>query len=154
MMIRRTAPPALAQDHPLATAPMPRVAAAEISTAPRTAKPWGHEVIFAAGEHGYVGKVISVDQGQALSLQLHEEKDETISIVSGEAIVEHGPSVDLLLSRSMQAGETIHIPPGVLHRITAVTDVTFVEASTAAPGWREDVVRLADRYGRSGTSAP
>jgi len=29
-----------------------------------------------------------------------------------------------------------------------------VEASTAAPGWREDVVRLDDRYGRLGTTAP
>ena len=152
MMIRSTAAPA--PEASLATAPMPRVVAAEISTTARTDKPWGHELIFAAGEHGYVGKVIVVDQGQALSLQLHEEKDETIAIVSGEAIVEHGPSADLLLSRSMEAGESIHIPPGVLHRITAVTDVTFVEASTAAPGWRDDVVRLADRYGRSGTSAP
>ena len=35
-----------------------------------------------------------------------------------------------------------------------ITDVVFVEVSTAGPGWREDVVRLSDRYGRSGTSAP
>jgi mannose-6-phosphate isomerase len=30
----------------------------------------------------------------------------------------------------------------------------LVEASTAGPGWREDVVRLSDTYGRHGTSAP
>jgi mannose-6-phosphate isomerase len=127
---------------------------AETTHTPRTPKPWGHELIFAAGQHGYVGKVIFVLAGQALSLQLHEHKDETIAVISGEAIVEHGPAADLLVSVTLRGGDSIHVPPGVLHRITAVTDVTFVEASTAAPGWREDVVRLSDRYGRSGTSAP
>jgi len=153
-MIRQTPTPTAAPSVMLETAPMPMVSVAEISTTPSTPKPWGHELIFATGEHGYVGKLIMVARGQALSLQLHEAKDETIAIVSGQAIVEHGPSTELLISRTMVAGEAIHIPPGVLHRITAVTDVTFVEASTAARGWREDVVRLADRYGRSGTSAP
>ena len=35
-----------------------------------------------------------------------------------------------------------------------VTDIVFAESSTAAEGWNTDVVRLEDRYGRSGTSAP
>jgi mannose-6-phosphate isomerase len=48
----------------------------------------------------------------------------------------------------------VHVPAAVLHRITALSDLLFAEASTAAPGWREDVVRLSDRYGRSGTAAP
>jgi hypothetical protein len=29
-----------------------------------------------------------------------------------------------------------------------------VEVSTAAPGWRQDIVRLEDRYGRGGSSIP
>jgi hypothetical protein len=48
----------------------------------------------------------------------------------------------------------VHLAPGTLHRVSAVTELVIVEASTAAPGWREDVVRFEDRYGRSGTSAP
>jgi hypothetical protein len=48
----------------------------------------------------------------------------------------------------------MHVPALVLHRVTAITDVVFAEASTAGQGWRDDVVRVADRYGRSGTSAP
>ena len=48
----------------------------------------------------------------------------------------------------------IHLPPGAVHRISAITDLTFAETSTAAPGWREDVVRLEDKYGRAGTSTP
>ena len=129
-------------------------AAADFATAVVQAKPWGHESIFAGGEHGYVGKLISVDAGHALSLQLHNEKDETITIVSGEVILDHGPSVDLLQSRTMRTGDVVHLPPGALHRLTAVTDLVFAEVSSAGPGWREDVVRLSDRYGRDGTTAP
>ncbi|UZN01566.1 cupin domain-containing protein [Cellulomonas sp. S1-8] len=126
---------------------------AEFTTAPRRSKPWGHETVFAGGEHGYVGKLIAVDAGQALSLQYHVEKDETISIVSGEAVVEYGTSEALLQSRTMQPGDVVHVPAAVLHRLTAVTDLLFAEASTAAPGWQEDVVRVSDRYGRAGTTA-
>ena len=127
---------------------------AGIGPTPVQDKPWGTEVIFAAGENGYVGKVIRVDAGQALSLQYHREKDETISVVLGELILEYGSDVDHLDHRTLLAGDTVHLPPTVVHRITAVTDVVAVEASTAGPGWREDVVRLSDRYGRTGTSAP
>ena len=115
-------------------------------------KPWGHEVIFATGENGYVGKLITVTAGHALSLQYHVDKDETISIVSGAANFEHGPSGGTLSNRVMHRGDTVHLSPTVVHRITALTDLLFVEASSAAPGWREDVVRLSDNYGRSGTT--
>ncbi len=128
--------------------------AAEFTTAAVQLKPWGHEKLFATGEHGYVSKLITVDAGQSLSLQYHHEKDETIGIVSGEAIFEHGASEDRLASRTMRAGDVVHLPPGELHRLTAVSDVVFAEASSAGPGWREDVVRLSDRYGRGGTTAP
>jgi mannose-6-phosphate isomerase-like protein (cupin superfamily) len=133
----------------MATAPY-----GEMLTTPRQDKPWGHEIIFATGENSYVGKLITVRAGQALSLQYHQAKDETISVLSGEAQLEHGPTVDDLRTRIMGPGHTVHLPPKVLHRFTAITDVQFVEVSTAALGWRDDVVRLSDRYGRTGTSAP
>lgn len=117
-------------------------------------KPWGHEVIFAAGEHGYVGKLITVRAGESLSLQYHSEKDETMVVVTGEALVEHGPSADRLVSRVLRSGDTMHVPATVVHRVTAVVDLLFAEVSTAAPGWRDDVVRLSDRYGRDGTTSP
>jgi mannose-6-phosphate isomerase-like protein (cupin superfamily) len=129
-------------------------AQAEHVAATRQAKPWGQEVIFADGSHGYVGKLITVMAGQSLSLQLHQRKDETISVVSGEVLFESGPSADDLESTTMLAGDTVHVPPTAVHRITAVTDILLVEVSTAGPGWREDIVRLADVYGREGTSAP
>jgi mannose-6-phosphate isomerase len=126
----------------------------EIITPAIQIKPWGHEVVFATGENDYVGKIITVTAGQALSLQYHDRKDETIRVLSGEATLEHGPSAELLRTRVMRPGHTVHLAPSVVHRITAITDVVLVEVSTAGPGWRDDVVRLADLYGRSGTSAP
>ena len=136
------------------TSPAAATPAAEIYRAPRQDKPWGHEVIFAGLDGKYVGKIIHVLAGNSLSLQYHLQKDETISILSGAALVEYGPSADELSSQHFGPGDTIHLPPGTVHRITAITDLTFAEVSTAAPGWREDVVRLEDRYGRTGTTAP
>jgi mannose-6-phosphate isomerase len=134
-----------------AAAPVPQ---AQVYQAARQDKPWGHELIFAAVDGKYIGKVIHVNAGHSLSLQYHHEKEETISVTSGEALIQYGPSADQLTGRRFAAGDTIHLPAGVLHRITAISDLDFAEVSTAYPGWREDVVRLEDRYGRAGTSAP
>jgi mannose-6-phosphate isomerase len=127
---------------------------ASVYRAARQDKPWGYELIFAAVDGKYVGKIIHVGAGHSLSLQYHNEKEETISVISGEALIEYGRSADELSGEHFGAGDTIHLPPGVLHRITAISDLDFAEASTASPGWREDVVRLEDRYGRTGTTAP
>jgi mannose-6-phosphate isomerase len=134
-----------------AATPVPH---ADIYPAARQDKPWGYELIFAAHEGRYIGKIIHVNTGGSLSLQYHREKDETISVISGEALIQYGSSAGQLTDRNFGPGDTIHLPPGVLHRITAISDLVFAEASTADPGWREDVVRLEDRYGRAGTSAP
>ncbi|HEY7147320.1 MAG TPA: cupin domain-containing protein [Streptosporangiaceae bacterium] len=127
---------------------------ADIYPAARQEKPWGYELIFAVVGGKYAGKVIHVNAGHSLSLQYHREKEETISVLEGEAVIEYGATADQLTERRFSPGDTIHLPPGVLHRIRAVRDLTFAEASTAEPGWRDDVVRLEDRYGRTGTSAP
>jgi len=140
-----------AQDATSAATPVPQ---ATVYRAARQDKPWGHELIFAAVEGRYIGKVIHVSKGHSLSLQYHLQKEETISVMAGEALIEYGPAADQLTDGHFGPGDTIHLPPGVLHRITALRDLDFAEASTAPPGWREDVVRLEDRYGRAGTSAP
>jgi mannose-6-phosphate isomerase len=126
----------------------------DVYQAARQDKPWGHEIIYAAVEGKYIGKIIHVIAGRSLSLQYHLEKEETISVLSGAAVIEWGSSADDLSSQHFGPGDTIHLPAGAVHRISAITDLTFAETSTAAPGWREDVVRLEDKYGRAGTSAP
>jgi mannose-6-phosphate isomerase-like protein (cupin superfamily) len=117
-------------------------------------KPWGHEEIFALVEGSYVGKLLFVKAGESLSLQYHHEKDETIALVSGEIEIDLGRSAETLSAASLSPGDSVHVLPGTLHRLRAVQDSVLVEASTAAEGWREDVVRLEDRYGRLGTTAP
>jgi mannose-6-phosphate isomerase-like protein (cupin superfamily) len=125
-----------------------------LASAFRQDKPWGHETIFADGTSGYVGKVIHVNQGHSLSLQYHDAKVETMHVMSGVGVVELGPDPAHLEELTVTTGDTIHVPAGVVHRMTAMSDLVFVEASTAAAGWRDDVVRLRDDYGRDGTSAP
>ncbi|MCG2797065.1 MAG: cupin domain-containing protein [Cellulomonas sp.] len=133
---------------------VPRGLSAEFTTAVLQPKPWGHETVFAGGEHGYVGKLLTVTVGQSLSLQYHREKDETLLVLSGAGVLEHGPSEGQLSVDTLQVGDSVHIPATVLHRLTATEDLVLAEVSSAAPGWNQDVVRLDDRYGRAGTSAP
>lgn len=133
---------------------MTREQQAEIYKAQRQEKPWGHEQIFAAEDGKYVGKIIYVNAGGSLSLQYHEHKEETICLISGTAEIQYGQVGGELTKVTFGPGDTIHLPVRVVHRVTAVTDIVFAESSTAQPGWREDVVRLEDAYGRVGTSAP
>ena len=117
----------------------------------RTDKPWGHEELFAHVPGRYAGKAIHVSEGHALSLQYHERKEETISCLSGRFRVEVGAHESELEEFELAPGESIHLRPGVRHRVTAVGDTVMLEASTTQ---LMDVVRLEDRYGRQGTSAP
>lgn len=120
----------------------------------RVEKPWGHEEIFAVLEGGYVGKVLHIVAGGTLSLQLHRAKTETIAVQSGLVEVEHGPDAGRLANVTLRPGQRLLIRPHVVHRISATEDSVVLETSTALPGWRTDVVRLEDRYGRGGTDAP
>lgn len=122
-----------------------------VSEVRRVDKPWGHEELFALVDGKFCGKAIHVTEGHALSLQYHEQKEETISVQSGRLQVEIGRSEDALETFELHPGESIHLLPGVRHRVTALVDTVMLEASTTE---LHDVVRLEDRYGRQGTSAP
>ncbi len=115
----------------------------------RVPKPWGYELIFAKTGR-YVGKILHVTKGECLSLQYHEMKEETLYVVAGELklTIEHdGDRREVRL----RAGEAFHIPPRLIHRMEAVVDTDVAEVSTPE---LDDVVRLEDRYGRTGTNAP
>jgi mannose-6-phosphate isomerase len=115
----------------------------------RVPKPWGYELIFAKTER-YVGKILHVDRGEILSLQYHEIKEETLFVLAGElklTIEVDGDRRELTL----QAGQAFHIAPRTIHRMEAIEDTDVAEVSTPE---LDDVVRLEDRYGRTGTNAP
>ena len=113
-------------------------------------KPWGSEEIFAETA-GYVGKILFIRAGEALSLQYHEVKDETLRVLEGRLELVSGKDVEHLESQVLDSGTVFHIPPGTLHRMVATTDCRLLEVST---NHLDDVVRLEDRYGREGTNAP
>jgi len=110
----------------------------------KTEKPWGYEVLF-AHTLKYAGKVIFVEKGHRLSLQYHEKKDETLYIYEGKALldIEEGGRI---VSKEVGTGESIAVPPFTKHRLKAIEDTTFLEASTPE---LEDVVRVEDDYGRA-----
>jgi mannose-6-phosphate isomerase-like protein (cupin superfamily) len=112
----------------------------------RVEKPWGYELIWAHTDR-YVGKILHIEAGHALSLQYHRRKDETLCLLTGELELEIGDDEHALQPITLQAGESVHVWPGRRHRLTARTTCDVLEASTPE---LDDVVRLADRYGRSG----
>lgn len=118
--------------------------AAELRVPRRVDKPWGYELIWAETEL-YVGKILHVLAGEALSLQYHEEKDETLFVLAGEIRLEIGPLGGELREIHMTVQDACHLPKATVHRMTAITDCDILEASTPH---LEDVVRLDDRYGR------
>ena len=114
-------------------------------------KPWGHEIIWAHTDR-YVGKILHVKAGEKLSIQYHERKDETVYLLSGEMKYwVQLPGDTELRDQKLVAGQSFRITPHTIHAIEAVTDIDVLEASTPE---LDDVVRLKDRYGREGTSAP
>ncbi len=110
----------------------------------RVDKPWGHELIWAHTAR-YVGKILHITAGEALSLQYHRQKDETLYVLAGTLELEVGDDEQALERLVLQPGESVHMWPGRRHRLTARTDCDVLEVSTPE---LDDVVRLDDRYGR------
>ena len=110
----------------------------------RVDKPWGYELLWAKTDR-YVGKIIHVNAGHALSLQYHNQKTETVYLASGRLLYEIQEG-ERLVGRELSPGDRIHVPAGTVHRMTALEDADIFEVSTPE---LDDVVRLEDRYGRA-----
>jgi mannose-6-phosphate isomerase-like protein (cupin superfamily) len=108
-------------------------------------KLWGWELLWAHAEQ-YVGKILFVRAGHALSLQFHSEKDESWYVHSGRAEFEIGDPGGPLDVEVVGPGRAFHLVAGTVHRIRALEDTVLLEVSTPET---EDVVRLEDRYGRA-----
>lgn len=119
---------------------------AAVSSVERVDKPWGHELIWARTDR-YVGKLLHIEAGHALSLQYHRRKDETLYLLSGTLQLEVGDDERALETVELQPGASVRMWPGRRHRLTARTTCEVFEVSTPE---LDDVVRLEDRYGRAG----
>lgn len=105
---------------------------------------WGSELLIAQTPH-YIGKRLFMKAGAAGGLQYHRRKIETFYLESGEAVVDYDAGDGTLSSYVMQAGESVHVPAGAPHRVTASTDCVFFEVSTPV---FDDRVRVEAEYGQ------
>ena len=112
-------------------------------TSEQIIKPWGKEVLI-ADEPAYGCKILSVNKGQRLSLQRHQQRDETWYVLKGNAIVTIGT-----IKMVLRTGNIVLVPHNVWHRLgTGKTDVQVIEVTN---GYVEgDIERKEDDYGRTG----
>jgi mannose-6-phosphate isomerase len=111
----------------------------------RVEKPWGYELHWVPDGMPYMGKILHIDAGRRLSMQIHDQKQETYWLLNGEC--------DLILENSKGELETVHLQKGVgyttqvgqQHRHHAISDCDVVEASTGEIG---TTIRLEDDYKR------
>lgn len=109
-------------------------------------KPWGKEIWFAV-EPEYVGKILHIKKGHRYSLQYHEKKKETQFVLKGQVKFSLGKSQATLEQHILNPGDKLDVYPGMVHRAEALEDAEILEVSTNN---LDDVVKLADDYGRSG----
>lgn len=107
-------------------------------------KPWGKEELLEKNEK-YMFKRLTMYKGHACSLQYHEMKTETVYLLSGSLKVYIGDKKDKLDEIIMKSNDSITLYPYKIHRMEALEDCIYLEASTPE---LEDVVRLQDRYKR------
>lgn len=109
-------------------------------------RPWGSFRTLAQGD-GWQVKRIVVKPGGRLSLQKHGQRAETWVVASGAAIV----TVDEE-TRRLAPGETVGIPVGAVHRLEnpGPEPLELIEIQRGSYLGEDDIVRLADVYGRAG----
>ena len=126
---------------------VPRLAAGFSRT---TVKPWGREVLLSPPDAPYVGKLLFVDAGHRLSVQWHDQKDESIALISGAATLYLQGDDGDLADVAMEPRVGYRVLPGRIHRLHAHEGSVFVEASTPEVG---STYRVEDDYGRSNSQA-
>lgn len=108
-------------------------------------RPWGTYASLKE-EEGYKVKRITVRPGEALSLQYHHQRAEHWVVVQGRGIVQIGETEYETLP-----GQYRYIPLKEKHRLTNIGDEELVLIEVQCGGYlgEDDIVRLADTYGRT-----
>lgn len=120
----------------------------DFSTTPyyqRIEKPWGHEIHYTPKNFPHTGKILFIRAGKKPSFQYHDEKQETICLFSGKALIwleNHKGEIEKI-PMELQKGYTVQ--PFQKHRIEAIEDSCLLESSSPETG---TTVRLDDDYKR------
>lgn len=107
-------------------------------------RPWGTYATLKE-ESGYKVKRITVKPGESLSLQYHHQRAEHWVVVQGIAIVQVGD-----IEHRTEVGQYHYIPLKEKHRLTNIgkNELVLIEVQCGAYLGEDDIVRLADMYGR------
>ena len=103
-------------------------------------KPWGKEVWIEVNDK-YCFKKLHLNKGKRTSFQFHEQKIETLYLIDGvlEVLLEN--DVGELVTFFMYPGDFLNVRPPKKHRMTAVENCVYFEASTPEV---DDVIRIED----------
>jgi mannose-6-phosphate isomerase len=113
--------------------------------AQRTEKPWGYEILWTPADRPYVGKLLHIDAGKRLSLQVHDAKTVSWFLMSGRAKVVWDDGSGELVETELEHGQGYSCEIGQTHRLVGITDCDILEASTPEIGTTR---RLEDDYAR------
>ena len=108
-------------------------------------KPWGYEILLTSSESPVTGKILHLDDGKRFSLQYHDKKEETLTLISGEAYIILENDQGEMKKIKMETNKGYFIRPFQKHRCQGIKDCLILEASTKEEG---NTVRLEDDYGR------
>lgn len=109
-------------------------------------RPWGRYTVIDSGPRYQVKQVV-VEPGQRLSLQYHNHRAEHWVVVQGTAQVTIGSE-----TMTVAMNESVFVPSKTLHRLEnpGPESLCIIEVQTGAYLGEDDIVRLADDFGRSG----
>lgn len=112
----------------------------------RVGKPWGYELHFVAEDKPYMGKIIHINEGKRLSLQIHDQKQESWFLMNGRAKIIWEDEKGELVETEIKPGYGYSCEIGQKHRLVGITDCDIIEVSTSEIG---NTYRLEDDYKRS-----
>lgn len=108
-------------------------------------KPWGYELILTPPESPVTGKILHLNAGCRFSLQYHDKKKETLTLIFGQALLILEDENGKLQEIKMEPKKGYFIKPLQKHRAKGITDCDILEASTREEG---NTVRIEDDYAR------
>jgi mannose-6-phosphate isomerase len=111
----------------------------------RVPKPWGYEIHWVPDNEPYMGKILHVDAGKRVSLQIHDQKKESWIIMQGQAKVLWDNPQGELIETILEPGKGYTTQIGQRHRLVGITDCDILEVSTPELG---TTYRLDDDYKR------
>jgi len=108
-------------------------------------RPWGFYSVIKESS-GYKIKIIEVNPGASLSLQMHNHRSEHWVVLSGEARITRDEEIITL-----NPGESVDIPVQAKHRLENKGEVplSIVEIQRGDYLEEDDIIRFDDVYGRA-----